>query len=203
MSLGAGTPATGQRRGTGAALPYGAHLVQRAARPRCGARSSELQAARRVSVEVLAMASTLRVGTLRGRTAIILLTGFPGAKMKLQYMPMDNEAAFLNFVRFLIDLGAGGLWAGLQALDGAYGGTTGELRARTVCVAARWASSARPTLHLVLRAGRWHASGCRVGALGARGARERGGVRYAPCLRGYSVSSYPYRMGRGVLPTRC
>ena len=54
-----------------------------------------------------------REGTLRGRTAIILLTGFPGAKMKLQYMPMDNEAASWNF-------DGRGLCAGPLALDGAW-----------------------------------------------------------------------------------
>ena len=99
---------------------HGAHSVQRAARPRCGARSSELQAALRVGAEVLTTASASRVGTLRGRTAIILLAGFPGAKMKLQYMPMDNEACFPGTSTVSWWTSGRGLWAGALALDGAW-----------------------------------------------------------------------------------
>ena len=111
------------------------------------------------------MASAPRVGTLRGCTAIILLTGFLGA--------LDDLLTW-NFVYVLVGLGLGRWhWMGR-------GGTTGELRARTGCVAARWAKSARPTLHLVLRAVGGTPQGAVWALLAHGGARERGGVRYAP-----------------------
>ena len=59
------------------------------------------------------------------------------------------------------------------------GGTTG-VSARTGRVAARWARSARPTLHLVLRAVGGTPQGAVWALLAHGGARERGGVRYAP-----------------------